>query len=331
MKIIVTGAAGFIGSHLSKKLNEVGHEILAIDNLSPYYSPHLKELRVNEILKPNSINFQQMDLTNHESFENLVRQFQPNTVIHLAAQPGVRLEAKSWNAYNDSNLTAFANVYQSVIVNGVNNFLFASSSSVYGNSSEFPLSEENNNINPVSYYGATKLANEILVKSSISGTQTRSRALRFFTVYGPYGRPDMAYFKLINSAINGIEFTLNGDGTIKRDFTFIDDVTMSIHEIAKQLNSRPFGFYDCVNIGGGKPKSMDELIKEIECVTNSRIKIRNVNKIASDVQITDADTNYQKTLIGKIPSTKLTDGIQKTVIWSKEKEIFLKSWIDSVK
>ena len=100
MKIIVTGAAGFIGSHLSKKLNEVGHEILAIDNLSPYYSPQLKELRVNEILKPNSINFQQIDLTNHEYFENLVRRFQPNTVIHLAAQPGVRLEAKSWNAYN---------------------------------------------------------------------------------------------------------------------------------------------------------------------------------------------------------------------------------------
>lgn len=330
MKIIVTGAAGFIGSHLSKKLNEVGHEILAIDNLSPYYSPQLKELRVNEILKPNSINFQQIDLTNHESFENLVRQFQPNTVIHLAAQPGVRLEAKSWNAYNDSNLTAFANVYQSVVVNRVNNFLFASSSSVYGNSSEFPLNEQNNNIDPVSYYGATKLANEILVKSSISGTQTRARALRFFTVYGPYGRPDMAYFKLINSALNGIEFTLNGDGTIRRDFTYIDDVTQSINGLIKELKNSPFGFYDRVNIGGGSPKSMDELIHSIEIATNSKIKINRVKQIPYDVKMTDASTIYQIKLIGQTPNTSLDWGVKETVRWGFKNKEHLSTWINSL-
>ena len=206
MKYLVTGAAGFIGSNLSARLAKSGNEVLGVDNFSPYYSPKFKELRVANLLTPVGIEVKKIDLSDISAVVEIVREFRPTVIIHLAAQPGVRTPLGKSYQYVQNNLVAFANVLQTAIEESVPDFLYASSSSVYGNSLESPYREDNLNIRPISIYGATKFANEILTPAFVSGSKTRARGLRFFTVYGPWGRPDMAYFRIIDSILNGAEF-----------------------------------------------------------------------------------------------------------------------------
>ena len=328
----MTGGAGFIGSSLSKYLAMKGHEVLALDSLTSYYSQSLKEQRIKSILQPANVSFQKIALEDEKSFQGVVSKFSPETVIHLAAQPGVRIPVANSGIYVRDNLDAFSSVLITVIKNEVPNFLFASSSSVYGNNSKIPYSEEEIGLSPVSFYGATKLCNEILCRSLIAGSKTRARAMRFFTVYGPWGRPDMAYFRLAGHKFGKTKFTLNGDGSTLRDFTYIDDVTRMIDGMVNEISHRPSGFFDITNIGGGQPRSMNELIDVIIGKKDSAKSLSNTASNPLDVNTTVASTSYQESLIATIPEIPLEKGMSNFLNWVETPEVLvnLEMWIDSV-
>jgi UDP-glucuronate 4-epimerase len=251
LTVLVTGAAGFIGSAVANALRRSGLEILAVDNFTDYYARDLKELRVQQLLESNSVEFKYCDLSSDISVRDLFKSKKISKVFHLAAQPGVRISSRQTERYTQDNLVAFVNVLNQAKRFNVTDFLYASSSSVYGNSSEISFNERNSTPRPTSLYGATKLSNEIIASSASRETGIRTRGLRFFTVYGPWGRPDMVYFRIGASVLIGKEFTLNGDGSLLRDFTYIDDVVKSVLLLERQLRIEPIGFADVINIGGG--------------------------------------------------------------------------------
>ncbi len=331
MRFLVTGAAGFIGSNISARLANSGFEVVGVDNYNAYYSPGLKKLRVEELLKPLGISVEPLDLTEIQSVRSLVRAFQPDTIIHLAAQPGVRTPIEKSDLYIQSNMVAYCNVLQTAVEFSVPNFLYASSSSVYGNSKDYPYREDNKSIVPISIYGATKLANEILAPVYISGTNTRARGMRFFTVYGPWGRPDMAYLRVINSALNGSEFKKFGNGQVKRDFTFVDDITRMIESLASQLKTCEAGFADVVNIGGGNPHSLNDLVREVSSQVNSEIIISETSLNPLDTDYTFADVTRLIELTGQKPEIRLETGVSETIAWAKRPNIrrSISSWVDS--
>ena len=331
MKYLVTGAAGFIGSNLSARLAKSGNLVLGVDNFSPYYSPRFKELRVNEFLKPYGIDARRIDLSDISEVEKVVREFKPDVIIHLAAQPGVRTPLGKSYQYIQNNLVAFANVLQTAIEESVPEILYASSSSVYGNSTETTYKEDDLSIRPISIYGATKLSNEILTPAFINGSKTRARGMRFFTVYGPWGRPDMAYFRIIDSILNGTEFNKFGGGEVKRDFTYVDDITATIEKLSKELTARPAGFSDVVNIGGGNPHSLNELIEVISKQLGSKPSISESISNPNDVSFTCSDVSKLNELISSVPAIDLETGAKETIAWAQRDGIkeHLGEWINS--
>ena len=331
MKYLVTGAAGFIGSNLSARLAISGNDVVGVDNFSPYYSPKLKELRVSEFLTPYGIDVKRVDLSDISEVEKIVRDFKPDVIIHLAAQPGVRTPLGKSYQYIQNNLVAFANVLQTAIEESVPEILYASSSSVYGNSIQTTYKEDDLSIRPISIYGATKLSNEILTPVFIKGSKTRARGMRFFTVYGPWGRPDMAYFRIIDSILNGTEFKKFGGGEIKRDFTYVDDITATIEKLSTELFARPVGFSDIVNIGGGNPHSLNELIEAISKQLGSTPLISESISNPNDVSFTCSDVSKLNELIGSVPVINLESGAKETIAWAQRDGIkeHLVEWINS--
>jgi UDP-glucuronate 4-epimerase len=331
MTFIVTGAAGFIGFHYSHMLIKQGYSVIGVDNLNDYYSPDLKKVRLDNLLNQRNFSFINLDLSNKETVDSLVSKYKPQTIFHLAAQAGVRLGLKEYDRYVESNLIGFSNIALSAAENNVANFLYASSSSVYGNSMDLPYKESNSDLKQISFYGATKYSNEILSYSLSQSTGLKTRGMRFFTVYGPMGRPDMAYFRLIHSAISGKSFELFGDGSIRRDFTYISDVVTSIKLLSEDLDSRKQGFADIVNIGGGKPNSMIELIECINRIAKTKVNVVNKNAFSTDVRETLADCELQASLTGFIPKVTLEEGISQTYRWATEHVISKKldNWVKS--
>jgi UDP-glucuronate 4-epimerase len=331
VRYLVTGAAGFIGSNLASRLALAGHDVVGIDNFNPYYSPELKRLRKEKLLDPHGVKIQEFDLCDLNQTSSAVRKFEPDSIFHLAAQPGVRIPIGSSNLYVQNNLVAHANILQIAVECGVPNFLYASSSSVYGNSTSDTFSENDNSIQPISIYGATKLANEILTPVFVKRSKTRARGLRFFTVYGPWGRPDMAYFRLIEAAINGTDFTKFGGGEIKRDFTYIDDITSMIEVLDKQLSETLTGHSDVVNIGGGEPHSLNDLIEIISSKSESKLNLQVADSNPNDTKYTSADVEKLITLVGKKPEVKLDSGVTKTIAWASQPDVKqnLLKWIKS--
>lgn len=331
MKALVTGGAGFIGSRLSVDLKNSGYEVLAVDALRPYYSPELKSLRISELLDPEGIHFLESDLIDIDSVNEVVKDFKPTTIFHLAAQPGVRVPLIDSNKYIQDNLVAHSNVMKIAVMNEVPNILYASSSSVYGNDSKPPFSESELTLKPVSLYGSTKLSNEITSPNFIKGSSTRVRGLRFFTVYGPWGRPDMAYFRLIASALDGKEFFLFGDGQVRRDFTFVDDISNMTIKLDEQLAKMPTGTADIVNIGGGAPHSMSELIDCVEKQIGKKINIKYMDNNPNDTSYTIAHTSLVEKLTGTKPKIELEAGIERVISWALSSRIKgrLREWIDS--
>ena len=331
VKYLVTGAAGFIGSNLSVRLAKSGNEVLGVDNFSPYYSPKLKELRVASLLKPYGLEIKQIDLSDISAVEKIVRGFKPDAIVHLAAQPGVRTPLGKSYQYIQNNLVAFSNVLQTAIEESVPNFLYASSSSVYGNSNKKLHKEDDLSIRPISIYGATKLANEILTPAFITGSRTRARGMRFFTVYGPWGRPDMAYFRIIDSILNGSEFKKFGGGEVKRDFTYVDDITETIESLSNELATRPAGFSDVVNIGGGSPHSLNDLINVISKQLGSAPIIFESASNPNDVSFTCADVSRLNELTKGVPLIDLESGVKETIAWAQTAGIkeHLGEWINS--
>lgn len=332
MNYLVTGAAGFIGANLTSQLLKSGHQLDAVDNFSQYYSVGLKRARVQALLDIPGFNIQPCDLRDKRKVENLFNNRVYDAVIHLAAQPGVRLPKNQYGEYVSNNLVAFENILSATVENKVPNFLYASSSSVYGNSAIFPYAESEKGLAPISFYGATKLANEIFAHPLIANSETRARGLRFFTVYGAWGRPDMAYFRIIGNALVNSPFTVFGDGAVVRDFTYIDDVVDSIIALISELKNHPAGFSDVVNVGGGNPISLNQLIIEISQQLDTFQVFPHGPSDLNDVSETNADTKYLVKLIGRHPSTTLEEGISQVIKWAKSPEVRsnLNSWTKSV-
>ncbi len=331
MRYLVTGAAGFIGSNLAARLAVSGHDVVGIDSFNDYYSPELKLLRKKNLLDPHGIKVHEFDLCDLYRTSQVVQDLKPDSIFHLAAQPGVRIPLGSSNLYVQNNLVAHANILQTAVEYEVPNFLYASSSSVYGNSTADTFSEDDNSIQPISIYGATKLANEILTPAFVKRSNTRARGLRFFTVYGPWGRPDMAYFRLIEAAINGTNFRKFGEGEIKRDFTFVDDITSMIESLDKQLNETPIGNSDVVNIGGGKPYSLNDLIEIISAKSDLQLNLKVEESNPNDTKYTSANVEKLISLVGEKPEVDLDSGVSRTFAWATQPEVkqYLLQWIKS--
>jgi UDP-glucuronate 4-epimerase len=332
MKYLVTGAAGFIGSHLCHKLTTEGNEVIAIDNFSDYYDINLKKLRVENLLTPLQLKVLSVDISDKNAIGELIVSSKPEVVINLAAQAGVRLPTDQIHKYVNSNLVGFSNVLQSTVSNKIPYFLYASSSSVYGDQAAIPYTESEQKLHPNSFYGATKLANELLTPTLIKNSSTIARGLRFFTVYGPWGRPDMAYFRMIANVVSGSEFNFFGDGSVERDFTYIDDAVNSVIELSKELEKKKPGFSDVVNLGGGRPLSMNYLLENINKISKAEVKFNRQSSNSNDAKKTMSDSSYIQSLISSKPETKLEDGIDKTYQWALQSDISaqLNNWVKSV-
>ena len=332
MKYLVTGAAGFIGSHLCHKLTTEGNEVIAIDNFSDYYDVNLKKLRVENLLTPLQLKVLSVDISDKNVIDELITSSKPQVVINLAAQAGVRLPTDQIHKYVNSNLVGFSNVLQSTVSNKIPYFLYASSSSVYGDQAAIPYTESEQKLHPNSFYGATKLANELLTPTLIKNSSTIARGLRFFTVYGPWGRPDMAYFRMIANVVSGSEFNFFGDGSVERDFTYIDDAVNSVIELSKELEKKKPGYSDVVNLGGGRPLSMNYLLENINKISKAEVRFNRQSSNANDAKKTMSDSKYIQSLIGSKPETKLEDGIKKTYQWALQSDISaqLNNWVKSV-
>ena len=328
----MTGAAGFIGSHLCRELSLQANEVIAIDNLSDYYDTSLKKARIKNLLDSKGISFSELDICNRSALNALIKESRPDVVVNLAAQAGVRLPLNQVYKYVESNLIGFSNVLQSTVSNEVPYFLYASSSSVYGDQAAIPYTESEQNLHPNSFYGATKLANELLTPTLIKNSATIARGLRFFTVYGPWGRPDMAYFRMIANVVSGSEFNFFGDGSVERDFTYIDDAVSSVVELTKELGKRKPGYSDVVNLGGGRPLSMNYLLDKINKISKAEVKFNRQSSNSNDAKKTMSDSKYIQSLIGSKPETKLEDGINKTYQWALQSDISaqLNNWVKSV-
>jgi UDP-glucuronate 4-epimerase len=330
MRILVTGAAGFIGYHLSLLLLKQGHDLVGVDAFTNYYSPDLKRRRLEEISRSvvSPLKFVELDLSAPTSLEDAqLGEF--DAIIHLAAQPGVRLLRTQFNLYLQNNLCATGNVFDFAQRIQSEYVLYASSSSVYGEAAALPFRESEKSLQPKSLYGATKLATEILAQGYAISTGLRVRGLRFFTVYGPFGRPDMAYFRLAAAALKTWDFELTGDGSVQRDFTYVDDTVNSVSLLLDDLLIKPEGFHDVVNVGGGQSRSMRELIAITESVTQSDFKIRTLDSFPADLSTTEADFSYLESITKQRPRITLEDGISRLLEWASLPEFrpHLRSWI----
>lgn len=325
-KILVTGAAGFIGSRVSKELALDGHEVLGVDNFNGYYNPKLKELRVSELL--SNVTTLSLNLKDVDEVRHVIKDFKPESVLHFAGQPGVRLKVNAWNQYAEDNLTSFSNILQCATQYGISNFMYASSSSVYGNITG-KTSENIERLTPQSFYGATKLANEILANANSSDMKTRG--LRFFSVYGEFGRPDMAYFKIAGSILSGSRFSKYGKGDATRDFTHVSDVSMLTRALLAQMESCPEGKNDVVNIGGGNPHSLNDLISELEQNLGVSANIEQLEANKLDALETHADTSYLYSLIEERHQIDFNTGVRRFTDWIQDYDPeTIKDWISSI-
>jgi UDP-glucuronate 4-epimerase len=331
MVYLITGCAGFIGSNLAARALELGNEVVGIDNLNSYYDPALKSIRISSLRNFAKFDFIEGDVNNQEILNGIGQSHNISNVYHMAAQAGVRLQAENYSKYIESNVSGFTSVLNFVIKSQIPNFIYASSSSVYGNTEDLIFNETTTDTNPTSYYGSTKLFNEKIASVMVRNSDTRARGLRFFTVYGEMGRPDMAYFRIANAILNDKKFNLFGDGKVKRDFTYIHDVVETTLALGAELATREKGYADIVNIGGGRPVSMNELISEITRQLGKAPEIMNTAANENDVELTKADTSKLYQLVGFTPETKVEEGIGKFLTWARSEEIRTKldGWVNS--
>jgi UDP-glucuronate 4-epimerase len=325
VKVLITGVTGFIGYHLSLALLERQYYVTGIDNINNYYDPELKNMRLKNIVDhKNSCNFNfiKLDISNRDNMDNFFRDGDFDIVIHLAAQAGVRYSIENPNVYVDSNLTGFVNIIEGCRKINVKHFIFASSSSVYGLNSKQPFSTSDNVDYPISLYAATKKANELIAHSYSHLYDIPSTGLRFFTVYGPYGRPDMAYFKFTKAIHNEEPIDVYNNGDMKRDFTYIDDIVEGIirtMQLIPKKTSNPRSHsnapYKIYNIGNNQPISLRRFISAIESSVGKKA-IENLLPIqAGDVTTTYADIDDFMDKTGFKPETSIEVGIEKFVKW----------------
>jgi UDP-glucuronate 4-epimerase len=323
MAILVTGAAGFIGFFLSKRLLAEGHHVYGIDNLNAYYSVQIKRDRLAQLQAQPRFTFEQMDLSDRESMARLFQTESFDCVVHLAAQAGVRYSLENPHAYGDSNLTGFLNILEGCRHQAVPHLVFASSSSVYGANRKVPFSTKDNVDNPVSLYAATKKANELMAHAYSHLYDIPMTGLRFFTVYGPWGRPDMAYFKFVDAIAQGKPIQVYNHGKMKRDFTYVDDVVEGIVRVMARAPqpgaSIPDGPpYKVYNIGNNSPVELLTFIEVIEAAMGKPAEKVMMPMQPGDVPATYADVDDLMADVGFRPNTPLAEGIARFVDWYRE-------------
>lgn len=333
MATLVTGVAGFIGFHCAKRLLEQGCTVIGIDNLNPYYDPALKRARLAELHARGPLTFREGDIADRATMEDLFGREPFTDVLHLAAQAGVRYSLREPRAYIQSNLVGFLNVLEGCRHGNVGHLVFASSSSVYGSNARLPFSASDNVDHPLSLYAATKKSNELMAHAYSHLYRLPATGLRFFTVYGPWGRPDMAMFIFAKAILAGEPITLFNHGKMRRDFTYVDDVVESVVRLLSKppapdpawdaaspdpsSSNAPYRIY---NIGNHSPVDLTEVISTLENALGRKAKIELGPMHPGDVPATFADVDQLQRDIGFSPSTSIQDGIGRFVDWYRSYE-----------
>lgn len=330
-KILVTGAAGFIGYHVSKKLSDLGHQVIGIDSVNDYYNIQLKHDRVAQLTGKPNFSFIELSICDKEKLDKLFEEHRFEIVINLAAQAGVRFSIDKPYNYLDSNVLGFTNILEACRRFPVQHLIFASSSSVYGANVKVPFEENDSTDHPLSLYAATKKANETLAHSYAALYSIPSTGLRFFTVYGPWGRPDMAYYSFTESIINGKTIKVFNNGDMRRDFTYIDDIVNVIALLVdKQPTANPdkvgnalkpsesYAPYKVYNIGNNKPVRLLEFINILEELIGKKAVMENLPLQKGDMLETYANIDALSKEVGYTPQIDIRTGLSHFVNWYKE-------------
>ncbi|HYC60607.1 MAG TPA: NAD-dependent epimerase [Thermoanaerobaculia bacterium] len=331
MKILVTGAAGFIGYHTSMRLLERGDEVIGVDNVNDYYDVSLKHARLERLRAYPNFSFERLDIADRDAVAALFVRVKPEVVIHLAAQAGVRYSLENPHAYTDSNISGFLNILEGCRHHGVEHLVFASSSSVYGAHTKQPFSEHQNVDHPVSLYAATKKANELMAHTYAHLFRLPVTGLRFFTVYGPWGRPDMALFKFTRGILAGEPIPVFNRGQMIRDFTYVDDIVEGVVRVADRpaqpnpewtgndpdpaTSAAPYRVY---NIGNNMPVLLLDCIAMLEECLGKKAQMNFLPIQPGDVTSTMADVSELEQGVGFRPRTPLREGIGRFVDWYRE-------------
>jgi UDP-glucuronate 4-epimerase len=330
MKILVTGVAGFIGMHSAKKLLDDGHEIIGIDNLNDYYDVTLKENRLKALESYKNFRFLKLDIKDQKDVLSLFTKELPQRVLHLAAQAGVRYSIENPYVYIDSNIQGFVNILEGCRAIKTEHLVFASSSSVYGGNEKVPFSEHDNVDHPVSLYAATKKANELMAHTYSHLYQIPTTGLRFFTVYGPWGRPDMSPMLFTKAILANEPIQVFNHGDMMRDFTYIDDVIASVSEVLFKTATPNINFdakhpdpatshapYRIFNIGNSQPVPLMHFIETIENALGKKAIKQMMDMQAGDVKVTSADTSELNQWVNFKPNTSIEEGVKRFVDWYK--------------
>ncbi|NBI29308.1 NAD-dependent epimerase/dehydratase family protein [Chengkuizengella marina] len=331
-QLLVTGCAGFIGYHLTKRLLHQGYSIIGIDNLTPYYDVSLKKDRLKQLLPHENFTYQQISIEDGSKIKHIFSENEFESVIHLAAQPGVRYSFENPQAYIDTNITGFLSILEACRYHQPKQLIFASSSSVYGANTEMPFSEEHRVDHPLSLYGMTKKSNELMAYTYTSQFGTPTIGLRFFTVYGPWGRPDMALFSFTKSILSGKTIKVYNHGNMKRDFTYVDDIIEGIVRLIEKdnnigdknkkltqpvtnTNDLPYRIY---NIGNQNPVNLLEFIEVLEKKLGIQANKELLPMQAGDLSETYADVDMLVKDVDYKPNTTIKEGISRFVDWYLE-------------
>ncbi|NLP15380.1 NAD-dependent epimerase [Acetivibrio saccincola] len=330
-KVLVTGAAGFIGFHLTKLLLDKSYEVIGIDNLNDYYDPKLKEDRLKILEKMDNFIFHKVDLKDKAALDDVFKKYRPEYVVNLAAQAGVRYSLINPYAYVDSNLVGFMNILEACRHYPVKHLLYASSSSVYGGNKVAPFSTSHNVDHPVSLYAATKKSNELMAHTYSNLYKIPTTGLRFFTVYGPWGRPDMAYFSFTKNIIEGKPIKVFNHGKMERDFTYIDDIVEGVYKLIEKVPaakedwdetkddiSTSFAPYKIYNIGNNQPVQLMKFINVLEDKIGKEAEKIYMDMQPGDVLRTYADVSDLERDINFRPNTSIEEGLGKFVNWYRE-------------
>ena len=330
MRILVTGVAGFIGMHATLRLLNDGHEVAGLDNLNDYYDVNLKQARLDHIGSLNQFAFHKLDLADKAGINTLFTEFQPEVVVNLAAQAGVRYSLENPHSYIDSNIVGFTNILEACRHTQVGHLIYASSSSVYGLNQNMPFHEGQNVDHPLALYGATKKANELLAHSYSHLFGLPTTGLRFFTVYGPWGRPDMALFKFTDAILNGRPIDVYNHGQMVRDFTYIDDIVEGVVRLVDKPAAAAEEFdtaapdagssnvpWRIFNIGNGQPTPLMDYISALEQALDIEAGKNFIDMQPGDVLMTSADASRLSKWVGFKPDTPVSEGVKNFVDWYK--------------
>ena len=312
-RILVTGAAGFIGMHLCKSLLEDGFHVFGIDNFNDYYDPDLKQARLDRLSIYDNFTFSKSDISDMDVLDNVFISFKPNKVVNLAAQAGVRYSLENPHAYVQANVVGFMNILECCRHRDISGLIYASSSSVYGGNTKYPFSVDDRVDQPISIYAATKKSNELMAHTYSHLYGLNTTGLRFFTVYGPWGRPDMAMYIFASKILAGEPIPVFNHGRMQRDFTYINDIIKGVRAAMRKK-------YSCevFNLGNNRSEDLLEVIQIIEENIGKKADMDMQGMQPGDVEKTFADIEYSREMLGYQPTTPISAGIPKFIDWFRE-------------